>query len=235
MNITIEFLEKYIPFYKAELSDATKNFNRIGLAGAEAEANLKKIVPLLPEKNRSIDVDGHLLINISDNLPRYELWLKQNQDNSFKAVFDSLQEQEKEAWEALDLAAGLIFIHQQDSSLYTTEELNLDLAGFVSFDKGCYTGQEIVARMHFRGRAKKRLYSVSFEAASEPADKTLYGSLEDASNNIFNLLYLKDNKYLCLVVLRTNSNFGKGFWLGNSGEKIPAVVSSLNYPASENY
>ena len=69
-------------------------------------------------------------------------------------------------WLLENLRAGIPEIWQAQSEEFTPHMLNLDLIGAVSFDKGCYPGQEIVARTHYRGATKRRTHR--FESA-EPA------------------------------------------------------------------
>jgi len=66
-------------------------------------------------------------------------------------------------WLLENLRAGLAEIWQAQSEQFTPHMLNLDLIGAVSFDKGCYPGQEIVARTHYRGSSKRRTHR--FESA----------------------------------------------------------------------
>jgi folate-binding protein YgfZ len=60
-------------------------------------------------------------------------------------------------WHRADIAAGLPQVHPQTHESFVAQMLNLDLLGGISFDKGCYTGQEIVARTHYRGTIKRRM------------------------------------------------------------------------------
>lgn len=60
-------------------------------------------------------------------------------------------------WRRLDIAAGLPQIYPATSEAFVAQMLNLDLLGGIAFDKGCYTGQEVIARAHYRGRVKRRL------------------------------------------------------------------------------
>ncbi len=55
-----------------------------------------------------------------------------------------------------DIAAGLPQVYAATSEKFVAQMLNLDCIGAVSFDKGCYTGQEVIARAHYRGRVKRR-------------------------------------------------------------------------------
>lgn len=63
-----------------------------------------------------------------------------------------------EDWLLDNLRAGIPEIWQAQSEQFTPHMLNLDLIGAVSFDKGCYPGQEIVARTHYRGASKRRTH-----------------------------------------------------------------------------
>lgn len=60
-------------------------------------------------------------------------------------------------WHALDISEGLPWIESATQDLFIPQTLNLDLIGGVSFTKGCYPGQEIVARSHYRGTLKRRM------------------------------------------------------------------------------
>jgi len=61
------------------------------------------------------------------------------------------------AWEFADIAAGIPQVHAATSETFVAQMLNLDLLGAIAFDKGCYTGQEVIARAHYRGRVKRRM------------------------------------------------------------------------------
>lgn len=63
----------------------------------------------------------------------------------------------REAWRALDIAAGLPYLSARLSGEFVAQMLNLDCIEAISFNKGCYTGQEVIARAHFRGRVKRRM------------------------------------------------------------------------------
>ena len=79
-------------------------------------------------------------------------------------------------WQLDNLRAGIVDIWQAQTEQYTPHMLNLDLLDAVSVDKGCYPGQEIVARTHFRGKTKRRC--LRFESAEpvSPGDKVSDGS-----------------------------------------------------------
>jgi len=68
-------------------------------------------------------------------------------------------------WQAADVAEGLPQVYAVTSEAFVAQMLNLDLLGAIAFDKGCYTGQEVIARSHYRGRVKRRLQRWFTDAA----------------------------------------------------------------------
>lgn len=62
------------------------------------------------------------------------------------------------AWDSARIQSGIPRIYAATIGQFTPEAINLDASDAVSFTKGCYTGQEIIARMHYLGKAKQRLY-----------------------------------------------------------------------------
>jgi len=63
--------------------------------------------------------------------------------------------------QARDIAAGVPQVYAATSGQFVSQMLNLDCVGAISFEKGCYTGQEIIARTHYRGRMKRRMQRFS--------------------------------------------------------------------------
>jgi hypothetical protein len=67
----------------------------------------------------------------------------------------------------LDIAAGLPQVYGATSEEFVAQMLNLDALGAIAFDKGCYTGQEVIARAHYRGRVKRRMQRFLTQASQE--------------------------------------------------------------------
>ena len=80
-----------------------------------------------------------------------------------------------DAWLLGNLWAGRPEVWQAQSEEFTPHMLNLDLLGAVSFDKGCYPGQEIVARTHYRGATKRRTHRFRAARPVSPGDKVTGG------------------------------------------------------------
>jgi folate-binding protein YgfZ len=78
------------------------------------------------------------------------------------------RDSERTNWERADIAAGLPQVYTATSEAFVAQMLNLDLLGAIAFDKGCYTGQEVIARAHYRGRVKRRLQRWHGAAGAAP-------------------------------------------------------------------
>jgi folate-binding protein YgfZ len=72
-------------------------------------------------------------------------------------------------WTLLDILAGVPEIRPETVEEFIPQTVNLDLLGGISFDKGCYTGQEIVARLHYRGTVKRRMVLAACDSARAAA------------------------------------------------------------------
>lgn len=84
-------------------------------------------------------------------------------------------------WQEAAVNAGVVLIKDSTTQQFTPQMINLDETGAVSFSKGCYPGQEIVARTHYLGKVKRRLCRVQFEASELPAEGTRIQDPEGAA------------------------------------------------------
>src|SRR5690348_4619249 len=86
-------------------------------------------------------------------------------------------------WRWFGIAAGVPWITAVTSDLFVAQTLNFDLLGGVSFTKGCYPGQEIVARMQYLGRLKERLFAFHADALDANAGMRLYSATFDVKQS----------------------------------------------------
>jgi tRNA-modifying protein YgfZ len=129
-------------------------------------------------------------------------------------------------WRGADIAAGLPQVYRQTHEAFVAQMLNLDLLEGVSFEKGCYTGQEIIARMHFRGTVKRRMFR--FRAASvppEPATRIVVG--EQHAGDVVDAVATDDGCELLAVVNLAQVN--EPLALGAAGG-APLQRLDLPYP-----
>lgn len=83
-------------------------------------------------------------------------------------------------WVQRDIESGLAWVSPVSREAHIPQMLNLDLHDGIGFQKGCYTGQEIVARTHYLGQLKRRLFKVECQSEALPEPGTLLYAGEDA-------------------------------------------------------
>ena len=157
-EVIISTLSKYAVFSKVELSKDEAILGRIGLLGEDATAALAQTFNDIPGRagDSTSCADG-ICIRLPGTQARYELWYKNAALLSALSP-NSASATNSEQWHREDILAGIVHIDPAASEHYTPQLLNYDIAGVIDFEKGCYTGQEVVARMYYRGTPKKRLY-----------------------------------------------------------------------------
>lgn len=151
-----ESLGKYILFSKAELTDETERYQLRGLYGDEARARLTEYLIEPPETpgHWTATADGSVILALGGQ--RYECWLSADAAQTLERAMGEPAPGD-ELWRLLDIRAGLGEVWPQTREQFTPQALNFPLIGAVSFRKGCYTGQEIVARLHYKGKLKSHM------------------------------------------------------------------------------
>lgn len=154
IDATIARLRKYVLRAKAKIDSGRERFSVYDAAHGAP-----------PEGERShVERDGVSLIRWPGAAPRT---LMLAPADSLIATDPAIEHD----WHLADIRAGLPQVYPQTHELFVAQMLNVDLLGGIGFEKGCYTGQEIIARTHFRGSVKRRTFR--FRAAcAAPAPGT---------------------------------------------------------------
>lgn len=167
-------LKKYAVFFKVELTDVSDELSQIGFCG-------------------NLD-ENPTCIKLPDNNPRYILI------NNTLANKDA-KEISFEQWKALDIAAGIPAIYPETSEKFLPHEINLQNLNAISFNKGCYTGQEIIARMHYRGKLKTHMYRAKIHSNHPPTrGSALFDALGKEYGTIVDFALVGYNNYELLFV-----------------------------------
>ncbi|WP_090313325.1 YgfZ/GcvT domain-containing protein [Pseudomonas linyingensis] len=160
-------LKKYAVFFKAQLSDESAAWVRFGLS--EGDGVLLTLGLDLPAQAGSVARSGALLaVRLHEG--GCELWAPANEADSLRPrLAAQLREGSLNDWLLAQVRAGVGQVFGATRELFIPQMLNLQSLGGVSFKKGCYTGQEIVARMQYLGRLKRRLYRLHMDGGELPA------------------------------------------------------------------
>lgn len=151
---------KYIVFSKAELDPGRQDWQVVACWGDNAADIFRALeLPLPGARYQATSGDGFVLIQLDQEGQQFEAWLDVDRHaGRLHALEEAMTAATENDWEALQIRAGNGRIEGPTVEEFLPQMLNYDLTGHVSFNKGCYTGQEIVARLHYRGKAKRRLY-----------------------------------------------------------------------------
>ena len=164
-------LKKYAVFSKSKLTDESQDWLRIGLNGADDI--LRSLgLELATTADSVARRDDLLALRLSDG--RAELWIPAAQATAVQAqVASQLPEAPLNDWLLAQVRAGIGQVVGSTRELFIPQMINLQAVGGVSFKKGCYTGQEIVARMQYLGKLKRRLYRLALYDSQVPEPATL--------------------------------------------------------------
>lgn len=227
---------KYIIFSKAKLDPEDEQWQLFGCWGEEVKQQLREIFGNIPDgQYMSAGGDGFLLVQVDEAGKRFECYLDASRLAAGADPFgDSLQMREENAWQALEIEAGIARLQGATSGEFVPQMLNFDLTGHISFDKGCYTGQEVVARLHYRGTPKRRLYRVLLpEHVTAAPGAPIYGESEGQSiGNLVNVSVSASGATQALAVV-TVSKIEENLHLESPGGPSLALATLPYSLASE--
>ncbi len=198
-------LRMYVLRARVTLEDASDAFIRIGLSGPKAEREIEEALGPPPEKVDEVRHYGTIsALRIPGPHPRFIL------------VGDDLEAMEKlwtaldvrcapvgaGPWRLLDILSGLPHVYPETAEAFVPQMLNLDALGGISFKKGCYTGQEVVARTQYLGKLKRRMYLAHAEGDRplRPGDPIFQG--EEQVGTVVDAEPFPDGGYELLAVIQ---------------------------------
>jgi len=165
-------LSMFILRAKAKLVDDSDKLLIVGLAGDVRDALATGFDALPDGVHVKVDDPAGTLIRLPDAAGRLRyLWVgpKEAVEARLAALDGKLQRVAPAVWDWLDIRAGEPRITQAVSEQFVPQMVNYDVLGGVNFKKGCYPGQEVVARSQYRGTIKRRTALASVAASLDAA------------------------------------------------------------------
>ena len=163
-------LQKYATFSKVEIKKETE-YQLFGLAGCKSAAYIAKNFDISATHDESSLLDDDQGVIIKQPYPslRYLTVVKNQQAMRLtEDLKDQASVYDDSLWHAMNIASGVAFIEQETSGLFIPQMLNLQALNGISFTKGCYIGQETVARAKYRGANKRALFILTGRATAAP-------------------------------------------------------------------
>lgn len=180
---------KYIVFSKAEQTDISDQVIVLGLHGDKAKTALIDTFGKAPtEKNQVCQLDDQLVLQLDDEGLTFECWLNiENAEKYWNQLSQPLKPTGSNQWQRLTIQQGIGELSSALVDKFIPQLLNFTLIGAVSFDKGCYTGQEVVARMHYKGKPKRGLYRIRLQGNDVKEGQELFSDGEQAIGELVNI------------------------------------------------
>ena len=169
-------LQMYVLRAKVTLADTSDEYVALGLGGRKAAEALSLLFATLPSEPYAIvQSESGTLIRVADafGFPRYQLIAKPDDAReAWDNLTSVLQPTHDGAWRMADIDAGIPQITVTTQDQFVAQMVNLEVVGGVSFKKGCYPGQEIIARTQYLGKAKRRMLPASIDLDADRGEAT---------------------------------------------------------------
>ncbi len=204
---TMAHLRKYLMLFRGTSMEVETGAWIIGLLGESAAGAVTGNPAVeLPSPGDSLTVSGGHLIRTmatAEGVVRFEFWQTGELSCDTSTALAAIKEETLATWQASEIAAGVPSLGPETRESYVPQMLNWQHLGGVHFKKGCYTGQEVIARMHFLGQLKKSLFRFSCPADAGPLAAGMALTKEGRTvGDIVNSVRLSDGTFQCLAVVR---------------------------------
>jgi folate-binding protein YgfZ len=193
---------------KVELTDVSDELVLFGIAGPDTESILKENKISIPtDADHSIRENETTAIRIPSESSRL-LFIStpENAVSIWKSLSEKTIQTNSNIWELHNIHSGIAQVTAETSEAFIPQMVNLELIGGVNFQKGCYPGQEIVARTHYLGKPNRRMYRISINTITDILPGTNIFSTKDGEQPVGKIVSSKlssnDNSN-ALAVLRT--------------------------------
>lgn len=174
LESTLKRLKMFVLRAKVTLDQADNELVTLGISGPGTEKLLRDATGFAPTIVDDCETRHDITaIKIAGPQPRFEIIAP---TEAAKKLWNALKNNAAPVgppvWQWLDIMAGIPSVAPETSEAFVPQMANLEIVGGVNFKKGCYPGQEIVARMQYLGRLKQRMYRAHFEgdAMLRPGD-----------------------------------------------------------------
>ncbi len=161
---TVERLRKYVLRAKVRIEDVSDQFAVFGRNGVDASA--ADGLPAPDAEHAYVERDGIGVARLGSGNRQWVIGTAQDLTTQGIVSQPAEEPRMQHAWRLADIRAGLPQIYAATREMFVAQMLNLDLIDGISFTKGCFTGQEIIARTQHLGRIKRRLHRLRLPAGT---------------------------------------------------------------------
>jgi folate-binding protein YgfZ len=223
-------LRMYVLRSKVVLTDVSADTRRFGVGGPAARAALVATLGAAPAAHEAMRIEGATVLGLPG--PRFVVLAAAGDGEAVQARFAGHATAAGfDVWQWLTIRAGVPIVTAATQDAFVAQVANWDLLGGVDFRKGCYTGQEIIARMHYLGRLKERTFLFHAEVPEVAPGDRIFSGIFDAQpcGTVVNAARAPGSGFDLLAVLHiTAQERGDARLRGPEGP--PLVCLPLPYP-----
>lgn len=170
LEATLKRLKMFVLRSKVTLKNVSDQLVRFGIAGPECIKILQSEFMTLPSDiNEVAQYEQISLIRLPGPVPRFEVY---GDFESMKKLFEQVSKTASpvgmHTWNWLAIQAGIPEVYPQTTEAFVPQMVNYAVLDGINFKKGCYPGQEVVARMHYLGKLKRRMYLLHTDSDNVP-------------------------------------------------------------------
>jgi folate-binding protein YgfZ len=182
-------LKMYVLRSKVSIEDVSDSIIRIGVAGTGTTAALQALFTDLPQHAHQLaSLETATIIRLPGATVRYEILTSaQHAAALWTQLSRTCTPVGSACWDWLEIRAGIAQVGPATQEQFVPQMVNLDLLEGINFKKGCYTGQEIVARTHYLGKVKRRAHLAHVDAPQPPkAGDPVFGNAAEPVGMVVN-------------------------------------------------
>ena len=166
LEATLKRIHMFVLMSKVTLEDSSDALVHIGVSGPNAEELLADLIDELPSQADDVSQsNNYTVIRLAGPHPRFEVY---GELGKMETLWNHLDVHAAPvgagSWEMLDILAGIPTVYPATAEAFVPQMANMQLVNGVSFQKGCYTGQEVVARMQYLGKLKRRMFLIHVDS-----------------------------------------------------------------------
>ena len=226
-------LAMFIMRSKTKARDASDDNVRLVIAGKQAADTVKTEFGALPDAPmKSIQAESGTVIRVGED--KFVLSISPDlAERVWQGLTQTATPVGAPVWDGLRLNAGIPMITAATQDQFVPQMVNLEVIGGVSFQKGCYTGQEIVARSQYLGKLKRRMFLAHTDVQPTPGD-SLYSAVMDgqATGMVVNIAPAAEGGFDLLAVMQVESAKSSTMHL-KALDGAPLVLKPLPYTLPE--
>ncbi|MBI3903170.1 MAG: folate-binding protein YgfZ [Nitrosomonadales bacterium] len=171
-------LSMYVLRSKVKITDASDEMVCLGVAGKASGALIEECFASIPQDAMAVTQHNHGTV-IRLGSERFQIvTTPQHASALWKCLGDGVRHVGSSCWDWLNIRAGIPIVLPATQEQFVPQMANLELIGGVNFKKGCYPGQEIVARVQYLGKAKRRMYLAHIAGNAQAGDELFSAEME---------------------------------------------------------